>query len=315
MESHGRGAVPADEMDFIAEGACRAFKANLPDEAAASCVDLQKAMQTMQWEKALDLAVTLHDRFPGSGLGYFWQGLIEMKRGNATAGLTYLESAVERAPELPLAHLNLGVAYAMTRRTELLEEQMQWMMDNQPQSPWPYYYLGRYVSEVLEEIEHGTELFGEALERDPEQYRARFHMGLNYELEGDLERAQAAYQAATSTADSQGITFAYPLLGQARVFRRQQDLGKAIQAARHAVSMDPSLPEGHLLLGSLYLQAGELEKAISSLKTTADLDPGNPTPHYMLARAYRKLGLFSEAQHEEEIFSRLRKQLLEESNS
>lgn len=306
METHSRGRVPAEALDFFTQGTCQGFEPNLPMEDAESCKDVETAIRTEQWEKALEITEKLANRLPGSGLGFFWEGLIEMKRGNSMAGLKHLEAAAEKAPELPLAHLNLGVAYAMTRKTQLLRNQMRWVMANQPQSPWPYYYLGRYESEVLGELEQGTELFKEALKRNPQDYRSHNHIGLNYELGGDLEKAQVSYQAAISTADSQGVTFVYPLLGLSRVFRRQQNSPRAIQAARDAVSQDPGMVDSHLTLGSLYLQTGEPENAVPSLKTAAALNPGDPRPHYMLARAYRKMGFLSDARREEEIFTHLR---------
>lgn len=302
MEARSRQTLPANEVDFIVGGACSSFEPNLPPGSAAICEELEKALE----EDSLDKVERLAEPFSGTGLGHFWYGIAEVRQGDTTSGLKHLEAAVEIAAELSLARLNLGVAYYLARQTEPFKTQMQWVMTHHPENPWPYYYLGRFYSDELEDLRRGSELFQEALKRDPLDYRSTFHIGLNHELEGDLPEAEARYAASTAAADLKKAVFAFPLLGRARIQSRHQNLPEATRFAQQAVSLDPRLVDGRLILGNLYLQSGELEKAIAELKTAADLDPDHPTPHYMLARAYRKMERFSAAQQEEQIFSRLK---------
>jgi len=302
MEARRRQALPADKVDFVIEGVCSAFEPSLPPGSTEICKELEKAFE----DNSPDRVKRLAEQFPGSGLGHLWHGLADVKQGNTTSGLKHLEAAVEFAGELPLAHLNLGVAYYLARQTEPFKAQMRWVMVHQPENPWPYHYLGRFYSDELEDLKLGTKLFQEALKRNPQDYRSTFHIGLNHELEGDLAEAEARYEAAAEEADRKKTIFAFPLLGQARISSRHQGLPEATRFAQKAVSLDPRLVDGRLTLGNLYLQSGELEKAIAELKTAIDLDPNHPTPHYMLSRAYRKMERFSEAQKEEETFSRLK---------
>ncbi|HTO76283.1 MAG TPA: tetratricopeptide repeat protein [Thermoanaerobaculia bacterium] len=65
---------------------------------------------------------------------------------------------------------------------------------------------------------------------------------------------------------------------------------EALRQAKEAVRLDPQMPEGHRLLGSLELSAAErdpsqLDAAIAELKAADEIAPGDPSTAATLARA------------------------------
>ncbi|HVN78946.1 MAG TPA: tetratricopeptide repeat protein [Terriglobia bacterium] len=306
MDTHVRMTVPTEKEEFITNGICTAFQPSPSSEVLDLCSRLIIVIQTKKLEEAKELAEKLNRLNPGNGLGAFWLGYIEFILERKLTGLKYLEDAAERSPEVPLAHLNLGLGYLKGQQYALFEKEMRWVIAHQAENPRPYYLLGRFYAEELDRLDEGADYLLEALRRNPEDYRSRFHLGLALEMKGEIEKAKAEYEKAAALADSCQAIYAYPLEGLARLCWRQQRPSDALRYAREVVLRDPKLASGRMMLGNLYLQTGAKEEAVAELRAATELSPDDPTPHYVLAKAYRKLGMSAEAQHEEDTFKRLK---------
>jgi predicted Zn-dependent protease len=306
MDTHARWTVPTEKEELITKGSCSAFQQRSVPEALAICNRLDGLIRENRWGEARGLADGLTRQYPKNGLGYFWLGTIDLRRGKIMDGVRFLETAADRNPEVLLAHINLGLGYSKAQRGDLFEKEMRWVIRNHPEDPLPYYYLGRYYSEKLEKSDESIWYFRQALNRNANSYKSRFHLGLTYEMNGEFEKAKAEYELAVALVSSQNATYAYPLCGLARISWQQQNRSDALCYAQKAVHLDPDLASSRLILGNLYLQMEEPERALTELKAAAELDASDPAPHYMLARAYRRLKMPAEAQREEEVFSRLK---------
>jgi len=302
----GRLAVPTDKDEILAGSACSSFGLNSGGEAVSICNQLSDATSAGKWEEAKQLASELTNRYPNDGVGYFSLGYVERKQGKYISALRHFQAAVDRNPEVALAHLTLGLSYAIIRQYKLFEDEMRWVMVNRPQESLPYYYLGLYRSNDLEQFDKGTELFQQALKRNPNDHKSRYHLGYLFELKGERQKAKAEYELAAAAVASQKMTYGWPLQGLARVYVQQDNLPEALRYARQAVSLDSKLASSHLVLGKIYIQAGELASGIAELKVAAELDPTDATPHYWLSRAYLKMKMPAEAQQEQEIFSQIK---------
>ncbi len=306
MDTHVRMTVPTEKEEFITDGICTAFQPSPSSEVLDLCNRLIIVIQEKKVEEAKELAEKLNRLTPGNGLGPLWLGYIEFIRERKLTGLKLLEDSAERSPDVPLAHLNLGLGYLKGQQSAFFEKEMRWVIAHQAENPRPYYLLGRFYAEELDRLEEGADYLLEALRRNPEDYRSRFHLGLTYEMKGEVEKAKVEYEKAAALADSRQAIYAYPLEGLARLCWRQQRPSDALRYAQEVVLRDPKLASGRMMLGNLYLQTGAKEKAVAELKIAAELSPADPTPHYVLAKAYRKLGMPAEAQHEEDTFRQLK---------
>jgi predicted Zn-dependent protease len=306
MGTHARWTVPTEKEELITEGSYAAFQPESTLEVLSICDRLNSLTRENKWDEARALADGLVRQYPKNGLGYFWLGAIDLRQGKIADGVRFLQTAADRSPEVPLAHINLGLGYSKAQQWKLFEKEMRWVITHQPEDSLPFYYLGRYYSEELEKSDDSLWYFRQALNRNASSYKSRFHLGLSYERNGEFEKAKAEYEIAVALVDSQKATYAYPLGGLARLSWQQQNCPDALRYAQKAVLLDPDVASNRLILGNLYLQMGEPEKAVAELKAAAKLDARDPAPHYILTRAYRRLNMPAEAQREEEIFARLK---------
>lgn len=94
--------------------------------------------------------------------------------------------------------------------------------------------------------------------------------------------------------------------------------GKLEEAAKHylkSLEFAPKVVEAHLALEKIYNSTGPPEKALFHLKQAVAADSSNPTPHYRLWLLYRKQGKVAEAEHERQIFEKLKAQGPPEASS
>jgi eukaryotic-like serine/threonine-protein kinase len=113
-----------------------------------------------------------------------------------------------------------------------------------------------------------------------------------FDRTGHVEQAIERFESAIALDGRYAPAWA----GLARAYWRQQRVtrdwawgARAQDAAQHAVSLDPSLADGHVSLGLAALSAGDLPMARSTLEHALVLNPGN-------ADAHRGLGDLAEAE-------------------
>lgn len=82
----------------------------------------------------------------------------------------------------------------------------------------------------------------------------------------------------------------------ARMLMRHDYLPIAEESARKALSLNPNLPQAHLLLGGIALAQGQLTSAIAHFEQERNLDPLNGDAYERLGDAYIRAGDFPSAQ-------------------
>jgi eukaryotic-like serine/threonine-protein kinase len=103
-----------------------------------------------------------------------------------------------------------------------------------------------------------------------------------FDRTGHVEQAIETFESAIAL----DARYAPAWAGLARAYWRQQRVtrdwawgARAQDAAQHAVSLDPSLADGHVSLGLAALSAGDLPMARSTLEHALVLNPGNADAH------------------------------------
>jgi tetratricopeptide (TPR) repeat protein len=297
-----RQATPAEKADLPGGATCAVFGLEDDPQAASICSEVSHASMSGQWEEARQLAAKLTKLFPKSGIGNFWLGQIDFKQGNNIAAVREFEAAVDLNPNVDLVHLDLGLCYLTIHQYKLFEQQMNWVVVRNPRISLPYYYLGRYYLNNLDQPEKASEYFQEALLLNPNDFKSRYHLGYTYEVKSQPDKAIAEYRLAAQTAALQKTAFSWPLQGMVRLYMLKENLPEALRYAQEAVTMEPKLADNHTTLGKLYLQMEEMPKGIEELKLAAGLDPTDSTPHYWLSRAYGRLRMKTEAEREQKLF-------------
>lgn len=294
------------------KGACTAFGLDADPLAASTCAAIPVSLSGGKSGEARRLAENLVGQRPKNGVGHYWLGILELKEENFISALRHFQAAVDRSPSVPLAHLILGISYAIIRQFELFKMEMLWLTEHAPNESLAYFYLGQYYSKDLDQVDKGLEYFRQALQLNPNDIRSRYLVGYGLELKGELEEAKKAFEMAVSAAGNQRAAYSDPLHGLARISLQEGDLAKAIEYTQRAIQMEPKAAGNHLLLGKLYLKTGDLQKGISALKTATELDTSDATPYYLLLGTYLKLKMPKEAQWAQARFEEVKKAYGEE---
>ncbi len=120
----------------------------------------------------------------------------------------------------------------------------------------------------------------------------------------DNERAAAAFQRAIEN-DPAHLP-AHLFLANTKL--NLKDFAGGLPYAEKAVKLNPRLPLGHYLLGSLLLETGQTSRAITELETARRLLPNEPKIHFALGRAYARANRQKDAAAARAAFARLTKQ-------
>lgn len=87
--------------------------------------------------------------------------------------------------------------------------------------------------------------------------------------------------------------------------KAETDPAAALPYAEEAVRLNPRVPLGHYLLGTLLLHTPEIDRAIAELETAERAVRDDPGLYYALGRAYARAGRTRDAQRARAIFTRL----------
>jgi len=288
------------------ESACLSFRLELNSKARAICDQFAEATKKGEWEAAAQTAQKLKTLYSHNGIGEFCQGYADLKQGRYISAVRHFQAAVDRSPDVVLAHLDLGLAFFAIRQYKLFEEEMFWVVANKPNEALPYYYLGLYHSGNPGRLDQAVECFQQAVDRNRNDFQSHYQLGKLLLAKGDLLGARARFETAEAKASSRGVAFGQALEGLAEISLRLGDLAAGLRQAQMAVTRDPNSASARLLLGKLLVQRSETKSGIEELRVSALLNPTYAAPHYWLSRAYQQMKLTDAAVHELELFSRLK---------
>ena len=85
----------------------------------------------------------------------------------------------------------------------------------------------------------------------------------------------------------------------------ETDPAAALPYAEEAIKLNPRIPLGHYLLGSLLLHTDQTDRAIAELETAEESVKDDPAVYYALGRAYARAGRTQDAARARETFKRL----------
>src|SRR3569832_148063 len=103
---------------------------------------------------------------------------------------------------------------------------------------------------------------------DPLMPKAHLATGRVYLKQGDLQKAIEAFQDALNIEASPQ---AYMSIGQ--VLMRQKNYDEAVQELRKALRLEPQLVAARTLLAQAYQKQGNLATAVSELKSALNINP------------------------------------------
>jgi tetratricopeptide (TPR) repeat protein len=273
----------------LESGAFKVVKRIEPFIAASALYGDGKSTDLAPAEKAADEII---DRFPPGDenvppkdenvmRAVNLKGLIAYKRGDYPTAKAYYE----RAPQLAVAHANLGILY-QDRHYEQYDlgkalGEYQTAISLDPEDAWPHNNLGK-----LHRDQHKPDAaiaeYHTAIRLDPDSAPPRVGLCVVYRDQHKLDVAIAECQTAIRL-DPKGAP-SHVALGD--VYRDQHKPDQAIDEYQTAISLDEKDVTPHNNLGDLYSEQHRAQAAIDEFQAAIHLDPKGAEPHFNLGNVY-----------------------------
>ncbi len=120
----------------------------------------------------------------------------------------------------------------------------------------------------------------EALRRNPASLDALITLVGLHGIQGDLDSAREAFEAAAAIDD--GIARLHYNLGLAHLAAHEPR--EAIRALRRAIELDPQLGDAHAQLGVAYQARGDMDAAAAAFRAALEVAPRHPLAARQVAR-------------------------------
>lgn len=252
--------------------------------------------------------------------------IVYFNKGLYDEAIEELERALRIDSNFVLARNNLDIILKKTGRLEEKIEKLVRTIDREPYDEQKtleladtYRKLNRYSQAII--------FYRKVLDFNPGSFEAHYGLGITLKLLGKYDDALEEIKTALEIKISPDV---YRTLGE--IYFNKGIIDLAIRNFQESIMLDPSLAEGHFLLGFALGEKGkvdesleEVKKAIALNPALAQFEPNLPidikehkghweflkeqlgTPkisdneyqvHYNLGMTYRNKGLFNEAKRE-----------------
>jgi tetratricopeptide (TPR) repeat protein len=165
---------------------------------------------------------------------------------------------------------------------------------------------GDYAGAVLQ--------WSKAIEVDPEDGKARYHLAYALDKQGQLDQAIEQYRKSVELDSSNAAAFASlstalthsgnpsesieaakraialnpkDVVTEGNLAASLLEIGKTEEAVEHiqrALELDPDFADAHNMLGIVLARAGKLDESIAHLRQAVSLAPDSPEYHFNLSR-------------------------------
>lgn len=151
------------------------------------------------------------------------------------------------------------------------------------------YHLGR-VRYQQNRFDLAIAAFQEVLRRDPANLKAQDNLGLSFDAENKTDEAIEAYQKAIELDSAARVHSEQPYLNLGMLLAKANRADQAILMLVRASEISPKVGKVHYELAKAYFSLNRLEDARREAELAVSLEPGEGPDHYLLGRVYQRLG-------------------------
>jgi protein O-GlcNAc transferase len=203
-------------------------------------VIIEKLFSSEKFQETQQLAKTLIQNYPYSGVAYNVLGVTYRHTGDSKKSMRLLQIAAKFLPSDAAIHYNLGVAFQDVHNYPNAIACFQKALQLNPKFVHAYNNLGTIYLDLCE-YEKAINVLKKLLAIKPSYYKGLCNLGLAYKHQGDLHRAIDQYKKALKfSPDSADI---HNNLGNALIDRGEFDL--AIGSYEKAVALNPNFDEAY----------------------------------------------------------------------
>lgn len=153
---------------------------------------------------------------------------------------------------------------------------------------------------VARQFDRAADAYGQLAASHPQTRNVQYAVGRYYVATRQPTEAVAAFEKEIANSPDHVPA----RLGIAAV-KAETDPAAALPYAEEAVRLNPRVPLGHFLLGSLLLHTPDTARAIAELELAEQDVREDPRLYYALARAYTRAGRTADAERARSTFQRL----------
>ena len=218
------------------------------------------------------------------------QGMLMIDRGDFDSAVHALERACALAPNVPLCHSNLGVAYQGSGRRADAIVRFEAAIALDPALAEPHHNIA-VAARRSGDVARARRELEVAISLQPQSPSYRMELGGLLEEQSDFKGAELMFRsAATLSADEWGANLAY-----GDFLRRRRRYSEAVAAYRRAEELRPGTSGALRGLGRCYWALEDRERALEVTRRLVELQPHNPAVRFDLAVMLHRSGRGREA--------------------
>jgi Flp pilus assembly protein TadD len=218
------------------------------------------------------------------------QGMLMIDRGDIESAVDALERACALAPDVPLCHSNLGVAYDKSGRREDSIAEFEVAIALNPGLAVPHHNIA-VAARKSGDVERAKSELELAIALAPKNPTFRVELGGLLEENDELERAEVMFRSAASLPDDEwGASLAH-----GDFLSRRRRYPEAVAAYQYAQTLRPDSTGALRGLGRCYWALDDRRQALEAMRRLVELQPHNPASKYDLALMLHRSGRGREA--------------------
>ena len=231
---------------------------------------------------------------PASDDALYLLGYVRFRQDRPKESLEMFARAAKiRAPQesdLKIAALDYVLLNDYNSAAKYLEGALQ--MD--PQDAEARYHLGR-VRYQQNQFDKAIEAFNAVLKQDPANVRALDNLGLCLEAKNRNQEAVAMYRKAVQADSSAAVRNAQPYIDFGKLLNTLNRADEAAPLLSQAVQIEPRSTTAHYQFGRALFLLAKFDDARAQVEEAIRLDPMDSSQHYLLGRIYSRMGKSAEA--------------------
>lgn len=194
------------------------------------------------------------------------------------------QTVVKLWPNSPIAHSDLGAAFALGQNLDAAIAEQRKAIELQPSYSDAHAHLASDL-EARGDWQGAVSEYRLAIEAQPDLNSYRIELADKLLEHGDIEGAKILYKEASVSQSADA--YLHNRIGLA--LERAGDWQPSVAEFQQAVRMKPEVPDFHVNLGSAKLYTGDNQNATAEFQVASTLKPDDPLLHLDIGFAFERV--------------------------